>query len=83
MVFIYISGVTAMIITVSYKNQQFIRIGYYVHYQYCGDELPDNLMNVPANEVIKTTKRTILFDKPRVTKFNIKWDEQSQANSES
>lgn len=40
-------------------------------------------MNVPANEVIKTTKRTILFDKPRVTKFNIKWDEQYQVNSES
>lgn len=22
------------------------------------------------------TKRTILFDKPRVTKFNIKWDDE-------
>lgn len=54
-----------------------------MHYQYCGEELPENLMNVSAHEVIKTTKRTILFDKPRVTKFNIKWDDQSQPNSES
>ena len=50
-------------------------MGYYVHYQYVGEELPENLPSLPAADVVKMTKRTILFDKPRVTKFNIKWDD--------
>jgi len=29
-----------MILTVSYKSQEFIRVGYYIHYQYVGEELP-------------------------------------------
>lgn len=28
---IFYLGVTALIITVSYRNQEFIRVGYYVH----------------------------------------------------
>ena len=63
-----------MILTVSYKSQEFIRVGYYVHYQYLGEQPPEVLATMPALEVVKMTKRTILFDKPRVTKFNIKWD---------
>ncbi len=38
---------------------------------------------MPAEEVVKLTKRTILFDKPRVTKFNIKWEDGQIPLSES
>jgi hypothetical protein len=38
---------------------------------------------VPAEEVVNSTKRTILYDKPRVTKFNIKWDGTKSSASES
>lgn len=29
--FVFMLGVTALIITVNYRNQEFLRVGYYVH----------------------------------------------------
>ena len=45
------------------------------------NEIEKSIAELRSLQIIKTTKRTILFDKPRVTKFNIKWDDQSQLNS--
>lgn len=66
-------GVTVILLTCSYKNQEFIRVGYYVNNEYLEDELRDNPPDVP---LIDRLHRNILADKPRVTKFNINdWDQ--------
>ena len=69
-------GVTALLITSSYKNQEFIRIGYYVHNELT--EEIENLQNIEVSEIVSKIRRTIISDKPRVTNFNINWDEESQ-----
>lgn len=68
-------GVTALLLTSSYKNQEFIRIGYYVHNELT-EEIED-LENIASSEIVSKIKRTIISDKPRVTNFNINWDEGS------
>lgn len=66
-------GVTALIITVSYRSQEFIRVGYYVHNALAPDATHLNRDNASIHKLISHTKRTILFDKPRITKFKIDW----------
>ena len=66
-------GVTALLITASYRNQEFIRIGYFVHNELI--EEIENLENREAKEIVGKIKRTIISDKPRVTNFNINWDD--------
>lgn len=79
-------GVTVVLITCSYHQQEFVRIGYYVN-----NELPEEFDNnnnneeageermitnnndeIPLDKVIRTT----LADKPRVTRFKINWNQQ-------
>jgi histone chaperone ASF1 len=73
-------GVTVVLITCSYKDQEFVRIGYYVNNEYpCESEdaiLPSPL---PLEQVIRTT----LADKPRVTRFNIQWNSHLNEVSDS
>merc|ERR1712154_422613 len=64
--------VTVILLTCSYKEQEFIRIGYYVHNEYEHDELAQNDENIQINP--DKIQRNILQDKPRVTRFNIAWD---------
>ena len=59
-----IIGVTAIILTASYRGQQFLRIGYYVH-----NQVDPEHANQP--NMFQHMKRTIISDKPRLTKFNI------------
>lgn len=40
-------GVTALIISVSYKNQEFFRVGYYVYNSYDDPELNENPPDTP------------------------------------
>merc|ERR1711933_477254 len=63
--------VTVILLTCSYKEQEFIRIGYYVHNEY-EEEIDENDENtkIEPNKI----QRNILSDKPRVTRFNIAWD---------
>ena len=69
-----IVGVTAVLLTCSYKdNQEFLRVGYYVNIEYDSPELNEN---PPARPDISRLTRHILAEKPRVTKFQIDWDEQ-------
>ena len=63
-------GITAVILTCSYKEQEFYRIGYYVNNQYTEPELIENLPTTPIPEKIQ---RAILEDRPRISKFPIEW----------
>lgn len=66
-----IVGVTVILLTCSYKNQEFIRVGYYVNNEYQDDALREE---PPTTPLIEKLYRNILADKPRVTKFPIEWD---------
>lgn len=63
-------GVTVILLTASYKDQEFIRVGYYVNNAYESEELREN----PPEEVqLDKVRREVLASKPRVTRFNINW----------
>ena len=59
----------------SYRSQEFFRVGYYVYNFYTDPELADN----PPEEVqIDKITRNILADKPRITRFDIKWGDEKE-----
>jgi hypothetical protein len=64
-------GVTAILLTCSYNNQEFFRCGYYINNIYETEEMN---LNPPENVEIEKIIRSTLADKPRITKFNIDWD---------
>lgn len=64
-------GVTVLLLTCSYKEEEFIRIGYYVNNEYTDEELKEE---PPAKPIISKILRNVMADKPRVTKFPILWD---------
>jgi len=64
-------GVTAVLLTCSYKTKEFIRVGYYVNNEYDSVEMIEN----PPPEIdLSRITRNILESKPRVTRFPIEWD---------
>ncbi|BGP58055.1 Histone chaperone asf1 [Rhodotorula sphaerocarpa] len=80
-------GVTVILLTCSYNDQEFVRIGYYVNTEYGDPELKaqyDASLAEDAEEKgikapdptqhIDKLVRNVLADKPRVTKFLIQWD---------
>lgn len=66
-----ILGVTAILLCCSYNNQEFFRCGYYINNRYDNEELN---LNQPEKVQVDRIVRSILIDKPRITKFNIDWD---------
>ena len=52
-------------------------MGYYVNNAY-SEEFPDLVENPPSTADIQKLTRHILVEKPRVTKFQIQWDEEAQ-----
>lgn len=68
-------GVTAVILSVSYKQKEFFRVGYYVYNYYEDPELNDNPPDVVRIDKIT---RNILADKPRITRFEIKWGNEEE-----
>ena len=71
-----IVGVTAILLTCSYNNtQEFFRVGYYVNNAYA-DEFAELNETPPAQPDISKLTRHILIEKPRVTKFQIDWEEE-------
>ena len=67
-----ILGPTVILLTCSYLEQEFIRIGYYVNNEY---DLPEMNENPPAAVDIARVMRSILADSPRVTRWSdINWD---------
>jgi len=69
-------GVTVALITASYRDQEFVRVGYYVNNEYEDPELRDN---PPIEPMFDKLVRTIATDQPRVTKFKINWDSENSA----
>ncbi|KAF8895808.1 ASF1 like histone chaperone-domain-containing protein [Mucidula mucida] len=63
-------GVAALILTGSYKDQEFVRVGYYQNTEYDNEEMKEN---PPAKIMFERLVRDISL-KPRVTRFQIKWD---------
>ncbi len=64
-------GVTVVLITASYREQEFVRVGYYVNNEYEDPELREE---PPSEPQFNKLVRTIATDQPRVTKFKINWD---------
>lgn len=80
-----IIGITVILVTCSYKDQEFARVGYYVNNEYRPFEGyneeehgPPDFQNLDLSKVY----RQIVADKPRVTRFPIKWGGEG-ANSSS
>jgi hypothetical protein len=65
-----ILGVTVILLTCSYDGREFVRVGYYVNNEYDSEELN---AEPPTKPVIERVKRNLLAEKPRVTRFAIKW----------
>jgi len=62
-------GVAALILTGSYCDQEFVRVGYYQNTEYDNEE-----MNAEPPENIKFDRlMRDINEKPRVTRFQIKW----------
>ncbi|KAI0439158.1 ASF1 like histone chaperone-domain-containing protein [Xylaria telfairii] len=74
-----ILGVTVILLTCSYDGREFVRVGYYVNNEYDSDELN---ADPPAKPIIEKIRRNVLAEKPRVTRFAIKWDSEASAPAE-
>ncbi|XP_055603343.1 histone chaperone asf1 [Uranotaenia lowii] len=65
-------GVTVVLLTCSYRGQEFVRVGYFINNEYSDPELREN---PPAKPLFHQMTRNILASKPRVTRFKINWDD--------
>jgi len=65
-----IVGVTVILLSCAYDNREFVRVGYYVNNEYSDEALN---ADPPSKPIIEKVKRNILAEKPRVTRFAIKW----------
>jgi histone chaperone ASF1 len=65
-----ILGVTVILLSCAYAGREFVRVGYYVNNEYDSEELNND---PPAKPIIERVRRNILAEKPRVTRFAIKW----------
>jgi len=59
-----------ILITCAYKGKEFVRIGYYVNNDYLEDEMRES---PPETIAYDKLFRSILANKPRVTRFPINW----------
>ncbi|KAF8821702.1 anti-silencing protein, ASF1 family protein [Cardiosporidium cionae] len=67
-----ILGMQAILVTASYKKQEFIRIGYFLNNAYMNSALREN---PPYPPKLDEVARCVIADSPRVTRFPIHWDE--------
>lgn len=65
-----ILGVTVILLTCCYDGREFVRVGYYVNNEYDSEELNEE---PPSKPIIERVRRNVLAEKPRVTRFHIKW----------
>lgn len=72
-----ILGVTVVLVTCSYREREFVRIGYYVNNEYIPEVLTEDPEEAQKSfdpiQHLGRVQRQILADKPRVTKFPIPW----------
>ena len=67
-------GVTVVLLTCSYRDSEFVRIGYYVNNGYEDEEL---LLTPPPQPLFHRCKRNVLAECPRVTRFAINWEDNT------
>jgi histone chaperone ASF1 len=67
--------VTVILLTCSYKGNEFVRIGYYVNNELQAGVDPE------ARIEVKDITRNILLDTPVVTRYDIAWDDSSDADA--
>lgn len=61
-----VMGVTVIIIAASYRDKEFVRVGYYVNTYYEDEALIEN----PGDRVIwEKLHRNVLIEKPKVTRY--------------
>ncbi|KAL2117473.1 hypothetical protein VTJ04DRAFT_7133 [Mycothermus thermophilus] len=72
-------GVTVILLTCAYDGREFVRVGYYVNNEYETEELQND---PPAKPIVEKIRRNVLANKPRVTRFAIKWDSEASAPPE-
>jgi len=76
-----IVGVTVVLITCSYRRQEFVRIGYYVNNDFADPEVKENPpVGISSDALVQMLGRAILHDKPRVTRYTIDWEDSSKEN---
>lgn len=68
-----------MLLTCSYRGQEFVRVGYFINNEYTDPELREM---PPAKPQFDKVTRNILASKPRVTRFKINWDNAEEQNGE-
>ncbi len=73
-----VAGVTIVLLTCSYKDKEFVRVGYYVSNEYPTPELNES---PPARPQIDQLNRKIAAHEPRVTKFPHDFDYVKPPNS--
>lgn len=73
-------GVTVVLLTCSYRSQEFIRVGYYVNNDY-GD--PELQAQPPSTPQFDKLQRNILATNPRVTRFKVDWDDNPNKTGNS
>jgi len=62
-------GVAALILTGSYNDQEFVRVGYYQNTEYDNEEMKES----PPQKIVFERLVREMNTKPRVTRFQIKW----------
>ncbi|KAK1444038.1 histone deposition protein Asf1 like protein [Babesia gibsoni] len=73
-----ILGMQAVLVTASYCDQEFIRIGYYTNNCYDDPELRE----CPPDEPNISKMVRCIIDHPRVTRFPIRWDSDAVVDPE-
>ena len=72
-----ILGVTVVLVTCSYREKEFVRVGYYVNNEYDDDMYDETVGPPPTPLDMNKVRRVVLADKPRVTRFPIQWGDQT------
>jgi histone chaperone ASF1 len=73
-------GVTVVLVTCSYREKEFVRVGYYVNNEY--EEPFDEEVGPPKPLDMSKVRRSILAEKPRVTRFPIAWGDDPEEKLE-
>ena len=76
-----ILGVTVVLVTCSYREKEFVRVGYYVNNEYT--EEYDEEAGPPKPLNMSKVKRSVLAEKPRVTRFPIQWGDAKDEETEN
>ncbi|KAM9930967.1 hypothetical protein OXX59_000125 [Metschnikowia pulcherrima] len=72
-------SVTVILLSCSYAGREFVRVGYYVNNEYDSEDLRENH---PTKVQVEHVVRNILAEKPRVTRFNIIWDNDDSSGDQ-